>query len=90
MILKRVSIDVALFFAIIIFPWWVTLPVAFLLAFYIDDFYELIIVGFLLDLLESSPSSRFWGFQFIFTFSSILLFFLFRAARSKISLPDRS
>lgn len=87
MIVKRIVSDIALLFALIVFPWWVSLPFALILAFYFEHFYEMIFAGLFLDFLESSHSLRFFGFSYIFTLVCLVLFFLFRFAKTKLSFP---
>lgn len=87
MILKRIVFDIALVLVIIVFPWWVSLPCACILVFYFENFYEIVFAGFFLDLLESSPSSRYFGFVYFFSALSIILFFILRWFKTKIALP---
>lgn len=70
--MKRVFFVVILFLLTFIFPWWVSLTLAFLGAFYFDNFYEMVLVGFVLDTLYGVPD-YFFEFPFFFAIISLVV-----------------
>jgi hypothetical protein len=67
----RIGADVLILFLIFLLPWWAA--AIFILAglFFLDNYFEIIFFGFLLDSLYSS-SSGLW--RYVFTTTTFILF----------------
>lgn len=70
----RIIIDCVLFLSIFFLPWWVTLSLALITLFFIPQFIEFVIVGFILDILYSAPLGRFFNFHFVLTLATLGMF----------------
>lgn len=76
MLLKRLIVDILLFIAVVTLPWWLSLPCALVLSFYFKRYYEVILSGFVFDLLYGAPLPMFFSFSFLFTLVMAALFFV--------------
>ncbi len=72
--MRRILADILLFASALFLPWWITILAAFACFFLFQYFVELIIIGFLLDVLFGVPLPRFGGFQFVLSVISVLFF----------------
>lgn len=70
--MKRVFFVIILFLLTLVFPWWISLSLAFLGAFYFDNFYEMVLIGFVLDTLYGAPV-YFFEFPFFFVMISFIV-----------------
>lgn len=82
--MQRILADILLIGIVLFAPWWVSLGVAAAFLFIFRDFYELIAVGLLIDLLYAAPAPRFFGFQFVFSFAALLLFVVLRQIKRRV------
>lgn len=82
--MRRIFADVVLIGCAFFLPWWVACIAAAGLFFLFPHFYELIAVGFLLDLLYGAPLPRFFGFQFVLSLAALLLFILLRQVKRRM------
>ena len=71
---KRITIDIILFLSLFIMPWWVSYAIAIVGIFFFADFYEIIALGFIIDIVYGTPNTLFFGIQFANTLSAVLLF----------------
>lgn len=72
--MKRIIADIVLAVLLLAFPYWVGMLAAAAFFFAFPRFYELIAAGFLIDALYGAPLPRFFGFQFGFSLSALILF----------------
>ena len=59
----RIVVDMLLLLSIVVFPWWVTLIIAFGTLLYFRNFIEFIVVGLLIDLLYAPTPERHYFFS---------------------------
>jgi len=57
--IKRIVFDIILFLSIFLFPWWVTGILGFIGIFVYIQFYEFIIVGFIVHSIYAVPGHGF-------------------------------
>jgi hypothetical protein len=83
MLVYRVLVSIAILGAIIIAPWWVFAIMALVSVFLFKKYYEIIVLGFIFDLIYGLPINTLEGnfidiirFSLIFTISSVVVFFV--------------
>ncbi len=84
--LARFIADCLLVLITICLPVWIALPLAFAIAFFFDDYFEIVFLGLLLDALTATPSAKLFGFQFFFTALSFFLLLAVSWFKKKIVL----
>ena len=72
-LVQRLVFDGALLVSIFLLPWWVTISLAVIVAFLFTA-PEIIIAGFLVDVLHATPLEGFFGFEYIFTVFFVIMF----------------
>ena len=73
---KRIILDIALFLSIFLAPFWLTLLFAIALLFVFDDFYEILPIFFLIDLLYPVAGGKFGGVMIVSLILATVLLFL--------------
>lgn len=73
---KRLLQNAALIASILFLPWWVSLLASVIFLFNIENYYEIIGAGFLLDVLYGAPTAGFYGLEFAMTLSASLIFLI--------------
>ncbi len=58
--LKRTGLLILLFLCAMVLPWYVTLGIAFVIGFFVQNFFEIIALGIFYDVLFYSPSLAFY------------------------------
>ncbi len=53
---KRIVLNIIALVSLLFFPWWATLLVGIVGTIFLDYFYELVVLGILLDVLYGIPS----------------------------------
>ncbi len=76
----RVPVATFFFLSIVLFPWWVSVVAAIALTFLSEGF-EVVVGGFLADVLYATAVPSFHGFMFIMTAGALALFFTARVAK---------
>jgi len=71
--IKRACLDVVLLIGSFVAPLWLVLPAAIVCMFVFENFYEIIVLGIIIDALYGLPS-RFFPFPIIYTISISVLF----------------
>ncbi len=72
--MKRILADILVFLAILYTPIWVTAIFAISCLFYFENYYEIFVAGFILDLLYGAVGTR---HVLYFHFIMATLFYLF-------------
>ena len=85
-ILKRILADALLVAFALFLPWFATLALGSLFFFFFDSFFELIVAGFLMDLLFGVPLLRFGGFQFVLSLGALLLTLVLYPLRARMRI----
>ncbi len=73
---NRIIIDIFLFIAVFIVPWWVMLLIVLGLLFKYTHFYEAFFVGLIIDALYGIPLAMFYNFRFVATLTALVLFII--------------
>jgi hypothetical protein len=79
-ILIRILILLAPFFL----PWWISLIAVLAAVFYFDSYYEIILIGFMYDVLYHSANTMFGLYGF--TLISCVLFVLVKQIKKRLIL----
>lgn len=80
---KRLAFDLCLVAAVCWFPWWVSLALATAVFFTFSDFFELILVGLMIDTLYA-PHQTFSVLSYKYFLFSTALFFLLSLAKREL------
>lgn len=80
--MKRVSFSVLLLVFAFTFPWWVSFTLAILGAFYFKNLFEIILIGFVIDILYG-PVHLFFEFDLFFTMMSLVIFYVIDNLKEK-------
>ncbi|MBI5005325.1 MAG: hypothetical protein HZC03_01845 [Candidatus Lloydbacteria bacterium] len=70
----RIIFDSILFISLFIVPWWASFIFALAGVFFFADFYEIVLAGFIVDMLYDGGNSAFFGTRFLSTLVGLLLF----------------
>lgn len=70
--MKRALFDVLLLLVAFLAPWWVAMTAALAAAFAFPAYYELVVLGLILDSLYNAPVARFHSFQFVLAASALV------------------
>ncbi len=70
----RTVCDTLLLGSLFYLPWWATALFALLLLFYFRNFYEIIIIGALVDMVYGIPRTAFGGIEYINTLFAALAY----------------
>lgn len=81
--MKRITIGIILLLSTLLFHWWVPILIALFCLFYFDDFYEILVVGLLIDVLYGSKF-EFYGFNLFFTLLMLVFFYTIGKFRKQI------
>ncbi len=76
MTLKRSVIDVILILSAFMMPWWITALAACIALFYFESFYEIVVLGLIIDSLYNAAVPRVHHIQFVMTLGAIGIFFI--------------
>ncbi|MDD3662632.1 MAG: hypothetical protein PHT84_02080 [Candidatus Pacebacteria bacterium] len=88
--MKRGFFDIALFLALFILPWWVSVFLALVGIFLFKNFYEFIITGFVIYSIYIIPGSGIITSPFIFPLVIIILYFIIQTIRKQIILYNNN
>jgi len=83
---KRIFVAPALFLSVFFLPWWFTVLLAIAGIFFIQNFYEVVIAGLLIDLLYGTDTALFFGFSAVFTIGALALVVLGERLKKNIRL----
>jgi hypothetical protein len=82
--IRRITIDALLIIAAFIMPWWLVVIASVYFLFKFERFYEIILMGLVLDSLYSVPVKTYGDFELIFTVSAFSLYIVAIFARNKL------
>jgi hypothetical protein len=68
----RIFIDIILVILAFIAPWWIPFAIGIILLFVFRTYWELIILGLIIDTFYNAPVDRFYNVQFILTILAII------------------
>jgi hypothetical protein len=83
---KRIIFDIVLFISVFVFPWWVSISLAFVGIFVFKDFYEFIITDVIIYSLFAIPGERLISSPIFFSLAIIILYVIIQFIRSNIIL----
>ncbi|TRZ52653.1 hypothetical protein D4R99_02375 [bacterium] len=81
---KRLVADFALLFSALFFPWWITLILIIIGAFFFENFYEAFFLGLFLDALYGTEAINFYGFRLFFATIGLFLVFFSSLLKKKV------
>ncbi len=81
---RRLIFDIILVSTIFFLPWWVSVMLGVIAAFIFHDFYELVVVGVIIDSLYNASIPRFYHFQFVVSVSLVVIFILIQYIKPKL------
>lgn len=84
-LLLRIILDAVLFFSIFLLPWWFSLFLGFACVFLFKNFFEALLVGFVLDALYGIAGQTFFKTNMLFTFLSAAVLAFSYLARKRLS-----
>jgi hypothetical protein len=84
--MKRILIDILLVLSAFIFPWWLALLGAALAVFYFSGYYEILILGIIMDSLYNAPIARFHHVEFVVTLLALFLFVIAEVLKRRLRL----
>ncbi len=84
--MKRVIFDIVLFISVFVFPWWISIPLAFVGIFVYKNFYEFIVSGVIIYSLFATPGGRIISSPIFFSLVIIFLYTIIQFIRSNIIL----
>ena len=70
----RIATDIFLVLMMFMAPWWITMLLAVVGLFVFRNFFEIIIIGIMLDSLYNASVARYYNVQFLMTYMAIVLF----------------
>ncbi len=82
--LLRISLDAIIFLSIFYFPWWVGMFLAVVGILFFSNFFEIFLVGYLLDLLYGTNVKEFYGIWFVFTLLSVVVYVIIEHIKKNI------
>jgi hypothetical protein len=86
----RIIIDCVLLFLVFMTPWWVSMLIAAVCVFIFHIFYEIIILGLIIDSLYNMPVARFHNIQFVVTIGAIVLLLISVYIKGRVRYYDLS
>lgn len=67
--------NATLFFSLFYLPWWFTAIIGVIFLFYFRNFYEIMAVGILADIIYGIPRKIFFDFELVNTIFAVMLYF---------------
>jgi hypothetical protein len=87
---KRILIDILLLISVFIFPWWIVLLAAVFCVFAFKSFYEIVILGLVIDSLYNAPVARWHGVEVITTLIALALLAIISFTKTKLRYFDET
>jgi len=86
-ILPRILVDLILLISVFVFPFWVTVILSLIAIFLFKDFFEIMILFFVIDIVYGTKGNMFMNFiPMPFFLLSILVYFLSIFGHRKLRL----
>jgi len=80
----RIAFDLVAVVSALLMPWWFTAVLVVVLLFLFRDYYESLLLGFIVDIVFSAPTALFNDFQFVFTAVFAALFIVSLLVRRQL------
>ena len=74
--IKKIILDIILFFVILLCPWWLAVALAIALLFYFKNFSEIILFGLIMDIYYAKFAPSFNLFDYKLTLFFLVLYFI--------------
>ncbi len=81
---KRILVDIVLLLGIFWLPWWIVFLAGIVCLFIFKSFYEVIILGLLIDSLYNAPVAQFYHFHFVITIVALIFFIISVIVKNKL------
>lgn len=69
----RIVVNIGLLVSAFFMPWWFTMALALCAALYFSSYYEIVVLGIILDSLYNASIPRFYHIQFVLTYGAIIV-----------------
>ncbi len=80
----RIIIDCILILSAFFVPWWIPMLGGLIAIVFFNSYYEIVVLGVILDSLYNASIPRFYQFQFVLTLTSILAVFCIGAIKERL------
>ncbi len=84
MTIIRIIVDCILIISAFFFPWWIPMLAGLIAVFYFNSYYEIVVLGVIIDSLYNASVPRFYNIQFVLTLTSILVVFCVGALKERL------
>lgn len=83
--IKKVALNIILFFVILLLPWWVSVILGIALLFYFKNYSEIIVFGLIMDIYYAklAPSFNIFDYKLTLFFLTLYIFSHFLKKRLK-------
>lgn len=71
--MKHLILTIVMFLVVLTFPWWVSVLFGLFLLYYLNSFYELVIFGFIMDILYGQGNYHFTILFLVLLLSSFFI-----------------
>jgi hypothetical protein len=82
--MSRIVIDILLFLALFMVPWWFVLVLAGIAVLYFDSFFEIIFLGFAIDSLYNASIPQYYAVEFVVTIIAMILFLTIEIVKRRL------
>ncbi|HMO78778.1 MAG TPA: hypothetical protein PJ997_00800 [Candidatus Paceibacterota bacterium] len=86
--IKRIIFGIFAILGAFLFPWWLAIIISFFGILYFDNFYEIILVGIILDSLYGKIFTAF-GFGFWITASMFFVFYIVSEMKKSLLIKNK-
>lgn len=86
-IISRVFSYIVIIFSIMVFPWWITLVLSIVAIIYFSQYYEIIPLLFIMDIIYAVPTVKFHGMVLISFGTAFILVLIKEKLKKQILLP---
>jgi hypothetical protein len=80
----RFIVDSIIIVSAFLFPWWVAMIFALIAVFYFTSYYEIVVLGIIIDSLYNASVPHFLGFHYMLTLVSIIVLFISMYIRERL------
>lgn len=80
----RLAADIVFLLSVLLLPFWVAIVLGLVLLFYFRNYWEVIPILFISDLLYAIPEHRFAGVMIISTLGAVVVYFLMQALKKRL------
>lgn len=82
--MKRAMFNVLAVFLVFLFPWWISVAYCLVGMVLFSSYFEIILIGIIIDLLYGAPIERFNYYQYTVSTVLLVLYACFELVRDRI------